>query len=332
MWGGIKPRCCLRIGAHEVTWVDSARSWGRRQNSYASRSLPAGLVKPSPVAANISDPGVLRAYLEALIGRQGDGPARFGNPVPSVRRAALVLSDLCMRFAVLKLDKLPRSHQEQEALVRWRLGKEHLFPLSGTRVVFQNVRGGGSPAQGPHSVLAVAIRESVLREYETMCEQVGITPIEVDATSFRLFNMWARATRWAGRGKQEDVLWVSVFDGGLTVLVVHGAQPVFIRNKSISAGEQVRGSGYEPVTDKLVEEVLSSVEACVDSCPSLAVRHLVVASDVPQPAFAKLLQEEVGVQVEELGWDRAREAGWSAEHPDATPAGLPAVAGLLGGA
>ena len=109
------------------------------------------------------------------------------------RAATVILPDLAVRLAVLRLQDLPWSSEEREALVRWRLGQEQLLSLTGAKVFSQVLSEPGGSGDGPCTVLAVVVQEAVLAQYEAVCEAAGLIPQEVDVSSLRLFNLWTAA-------------------------------------------------------------------------------------------------------------------------------------------
>src|SRR5438309_9098783 len=179
MLGFGPPRYSLKLGPREAAWAVRSTDW-RGQSRLRSTvvDLPSGLLRPSPVEPNISDVDALKSHLRALIG------------IPDASQApcwpiALVLPDLCVRTVLLHVDTLPARSSERDALIRWRLEKEATFPVANARIVSQVV--------GPHTVLVVMIGESVLRQYETVCGDLGLVPVSVNATRFLLPNV-ARAS------------------------------------------------------------------------------------------------------------------------------------------
>src|SRR5437763_12232760 len=119
------------------------------------------------------------------------------------RDVSQCLRRLCAPERLSCVDIAYRHSLEREALIRWRLGQEKLFPLVGAKVVSQPLSPNGKQATGPQTVLAVAIQETVLHQYEEACEAVGLAPMQVDVVSFRLFNLWSRAAQGA-RGNGAD--------------------------------------------------------------------------------------------------------------------------------
>ncbi|MEK7304918.1 MAG: hypothetical protein AAB034_02095, partial [Nitrospirota bacterium] len=136
--------------------------------------LPEGAVKPSPAEPNLAQLTLVEAKIHALVGPPQDvrilGHAVMAN---CPRPVTLLLPDAAVRAVVLHLDQLPARADEREALIRWRFGQEQLFPLTGTTMISQVFSGSPRATGGAQSVLAVAVHQSVLRQYESVCESVG---------------------------------------------------------------------------------------------------------------------------------------------------------------
>jgi hypothetical protein len=241
----------------------------------------------------------------------------------------LLLSDLSVRATVLQLEHLPAQAEEQEALIRWRLGQEQLLPLAGSKVVWQGIPSQGAEVEGSHAILVVAIQEAILKQYESLCESVGLLPQEVGVTSFRLFNLWLKA---AGGRKRlgRDLLWVSVSDGGLTCFVIHEGRLVFVRTKLLS-GESLQGEEdlEGDLADNIVEECAVSLRACLEHHPGLNVTEIVLASDSPLPTLEQVLNRELGLSTERLDWEAVEGLGWTHDGGRTSWATLPVVAGVM---
>ena len=245
------------------------------------------------------------------------------------RPIVLLLPDLSVRATVLQLEQLPAQAEEQEALIRWRLGQEQLLPLAGAKIVWQGFPSHGAGDERSHAVLVVAIQEAILKQYESLCESVGLLPQEVGVTSFRLFNLWLKA---AGGRKRlgRDLLWVSVSDGGLTCFVMQEGRLVFVRTKLLSAeglqGEEDPGGD---LVDKIVEECAASLRACREHHPGLNVTEIVLASDSPFPTLEQALNSELGLSTERLDWEAVERLGWTHDGGSTSWATLPVVAGVM---
>ena len=233
MWDWItsRPQYCLKIGARDLAWAEVHRNWrGRPRYQCVVSALPEGIVRLSPLEQNIISPHELETHIRAIAGSATtQAPGRSSTPgVP--RAATIILPDLAVRLAVLRLQDLPWSSDERDALVRWRLGQEQLLSLSGAKVFSQVLSDPGGSGDGPCTVLAVVVQEAVLTQYEAVCEAAGLIPQEVDVASLRLFNLWAHGTGRAARSTA-DFLWVNATDGGVTALIFHNGTLVFLRSK-----------------------------------------------------------------------------------------------------
>lgn len=326
--GEIRPRCCLKLGPQAAVWAEAKGLWGRRTHHSAVRPLPAGLIKPSPVDPNIGDVPALAQHLEALLRPVVVGGTRRLPALPRPPRSTcLLLPDLCVRAAIIRLEKLPARAEEQEALIGWRAAQEQLLPVAGTRVAYHiltDVR-----ADGPATVLTMAIREAVLRQYESVCDAVGLNPLEVESVTTRLFNCWGHVTGWFRRHDPSDLLWISVLDSGLTVLVIHQGAPVYFRAKRLP---QPAKTESVPVNreEGIVDDVVASLASCADAFPKAIPSRFVLASDAGDLHLLEALRRELKLEGEELDWRLAQRAGWRTEKGDGGFAVVPAVAGVVG--
>ncbi len=200
MWDWVRrrPQRCLKFGTDCLGWAECERSWyGRLRQRYGMSPLEVGAMRSSPTVDNVSQPSILASQVCALAGVDGKRSFMRGvffSELP--RRIAVLLPDTAVRTAVLYLDQIPIRREERDALIRWRLGQEQIFPLNSAKIVSQVFGGHGEGSERRYTVLAVAVQESILSQYESLCESVGLIPSEVGITSFRLFYLWKRMSRW----------------------------------------------------------------------------------------------------------------------------------------
>ena len=322
MWGWLhrRPHYCVKIGPCDVAWAEVHRDW-RGRPRYRSRvaPLPEGVIRLSPLEPNVINAERLRDCIRGLADPSKPvGNGRRGLSAGLPRAATLILPDLAVRLAVLHLQELPVRHEEREALIRWRLGQEQLLSLTGAKVCFQVLPRAERVTGMPNTVLAIVVQESVLEQYESVCDAVGLLPQRVEVSSLTLFNSWARASGGVAR-LTADFLWVNVSDGGFTALVFHKGHLVFLRTK-------LQGVGG---VDKVIAECAASMYACQQHHPSLAVSNIVlVGDDGCYHGLSETLAKELDVTVKELGWkDLCRGRG---EFPGGQSlTALPAMAGVL---
>ena len=326
-----RPRQCLKIGAQTLAWGEAVRTWrGRYRYRCVLSPTPAGAIKLSPMDLNLTDVAAVESRLRSLAGTNRDLP--FAGPVwlsDAPRPIVLLLSDLSVRATVLELEQLPAQAEEQEALIRWRLGQEQLLPLARAKIVWQGFPSHGAGDERSHAVLVVAIQEAILKQYESLCESVGLLPQEVGVTSFRLFDLWLKA---AGGRKRlgRDLLWASISDSGLTCFVLQEGRLVFVRSKLLSVeGLQGEGDLGEDLVDNIVEECAASLRACRERHPGLNVTEIVLAGDRPFPTLEQALNSELGLSTERLDWEAVERLGWTHDGGSTSWATLPVVAGVM---
>jgi hypothetical protein len=326
-----RPRHCLKIGVQTLAWGEAVCTWrGRYRYRCVLSPTPVGAIRLSPMDLNLTDVPAVESRLRSLAGSSRD--IRFAGRVwlsDVPRPIVLLLPDLSVRATVLQLEQFPAQVEEQEALIRWRLGQEQLLPLAGAKIVWQEFPSHGARDERSHVVLAVAIQEAILKQYESLCESVGLLPQEVGVTSFRLFNLWLKA---AGGRKRlgRDLLWVSVSDGGLTCFIMQEGRLVFVRTKRLSAeGLQGEGTLGGDLADNIAEECAVSLRACHEHHPGLNVTEIVFAGDGPFPTIEQALNRELGLSTERLGRDAVERVGWTHDGGSTSWATLPVVAGVM---
>jgi hypothetical protein len=290
---------------------------------------PTGSVKLSPIDLNLTNRSLLEERLRSLA-----GPARriqiagraILQDIP--RPITLLLPDLAVRTTVISLDQLPPRTEEQEALIRWRLGQDQRLSMAGAKLFWQVF----PPVQADESsyiVFVVAVQDSVLTQYESLCESAGLIPRRVGVSSFHLFNLWLKSMGGQKR-LPRDLAWLTVSDGGLTCFIIHGGRPIFVRTKLLPVGDGTPGGGTrEETVEKIVHESAASLLACQEYHPDVHVKHVVLATDDDVPGLDEVLGHELGVAVNRLEWDHVESLGWSHDGGNLSMAALPAVAGLV---
>jgi len=250
------PRCTLKLGARSAVWTEG----GRRGHAPISRriELPDGLLKPSPVDLNVTDPDALIMLLQDLIGNSKHHP----------RPAIMVLPDLSVRTTLLTLDAVPPRPAERDALIRWRLEKEGAFPAAGAKV-FSEVLGLGR-------VLAVMVAGKVLDQYEMVCEAAGALPVSIRTVSLDIASLLDHASSDGAVGS------LSLQDGGFSLWMYHGGRPVFVRTKLL--------------TDHAMDDLAASLRFFAQSHPEMPLQRLTLFSDEPNKEFAAA-SSELGLEV-----------------------------------
>jgi type IV pilus assembly protein PilM len=332
-WTTRGPQYCLKIGAHDLAWAEVHRNWrGRPRYQCVVSALPEGVMRLSPLEPNIALPHELETHIRAIVGSAASQASDRSSVVGVPRAATVILPDLAVRLAVLRLQDLPWSSEEREALVRWRLGQEQLLSLNGAKVFSQVLSDSSGSGDGPCTVLAVVAQEAVLAQYEAVCEAAGLIPQEVDVSSLRLFNLWAQELLKTGQ-LTSDFLWVNATDGGVTAFIFHQGTLVFLRSK-LQAGLGTGGAwlpgSEQACLDRIVQECADSIYACQQQTPDLAISQaILIADELMGPGLQQQLQRGLGVPVKGLDWEQIQQYGGGTIVGPQTSAALPAIAGVV---
>ncbi|MGC4099195.1 MAG: hypothetical protein QM706_18945 [Nitrospira sp.] len=326
-WASHRSQCCLKFGTDSIAWAETERNWrGQRRHKCAMSPLPDGMIKSSPTEENITDPAALANHVRHLTGSDSVHQAVGGTVFSDFpRRIAVLLPDTAVRATILHLDQLPVRREERDALIRWRLGQEHLFPLSGAKVL-SHIFHDQSARHGPsHTVLTVAVQESVLKQYESLCESVGLIPHEVSTTSLRIFDLWKRIanrSHWRSR----EYLWINVSDRALTIMIGQRERVLFYRCKLLGP-EAVEPLTKVEMLNKIVEECCASLEICQQQHPSVVVKEAVICADGEIATFQELIETELQLSVVHLGWESVEALG---RVDKGSHRGMPSLAAMAG--
>lgn len=162
-----KPPLAVEVSRDRI----SAVRWTRTGSiaEFAAEPLKAGLIVPSAVDTNITDPASVR---EAMI--------RVCRKVHADReQVALLLPDPVIRIFVQHFDNFPRSAAESIPLLKWRLKKSVPFDMTDT--VFSYVRQASK--DGGVDIVATIARQRIIREYEELVEAAGLNAGVVSGSS-----------------------------------------------------------------------------------------------------------------------------------------------------
>lgn len=327
-WASSRPQYCVKFGTDSIAWAESHRNWrGRCRRTCVTAPIPDGMVKPSPAEDNLSELSTLLERLRDLTTwgkdlRDGNRSVLSDRP----RRIALLLPDAAVRAVVFHLDQLPVKNEEREALIRWRLGQQQLFPVTGAKIASQVFPGQSGTNGHVHTVLTVAIQESVLSQYESMCESVGLIPQEVGITSLRLFDLW-RSTSGASMWQRHNLLWANLSDRALTTMVFQQGRLLFYRCKLLGSQSTEVGAQSE-MLNKVLEECGASLEVCQQQHPSAVIRKAVVCADGDLSTLQARMESELELSVEQLGWRVGNRLGWVSAESHRSMTSLAAMAGV----
>lgn len=131
----------------------------RQVQRVAVQELQVGALAPSPNKPNIADDAAMRRTIVEVAELVSNGGGRLG----------LLIPDLSVRVALLQFETLPEGRREAESLVRWRMREFLPFAPEEARISYQVLMKEPSSLE----VLALAVRGSVLAEYEAALEGIN---------------------------------------------------------------------------------------------------------------------------------------------------------------
>lgn len=148
------PDHVFEISEFALAGVSPRDPKGQRREHFKDRALTA-----SPSLPNIVRPQLIRDALAAVA--SGKASRRL--------TAALVIPDYAVRMAIIDFEEFPTREEDRIALIRFRLRRTVPFHIEEARLAYstQDSRAGHI------EVLAVAIANPILHEYESIFVQAG---------------------------------------------------------------------------------------------------------------------------------------------------------------
>jgi type IV pilus assembly protein PilM len=191
---------------------------GRGQNAvvqgYAVEPMPANAIVPSLTATNMPDRDVVVRALRSACESVGVKP----------RRVALVVPDLVGKVSLVRFDRIPPRRDDLDQLIRWQVKKSTPFPVEDACVTY-------SPgAKGPdgNEFIVIAARREIIREYEGVCEEVGIEAGLVDLATIGVVNLFLSG----GPAPTGDWLVVHMRPEYTSIVILRGEDVMFFRNRA----------------------------------------------------------------------------------------------------
>jgi type IV pilus assembly protein PilM len=161
------PPLAIEISQDRVAAARWTRTGGL--DSYAIEALPNGALMPSAVESNIVDAGAVRSAIAGLVSRLH----------AKDEDVALLVPDPVIRVFVQHFEQFPRSPQEAEPMLRWKLKKS--VPFEADETVISYMRQ--APREDGVDVVTALARLRIVREYEALAEGVGLNPGVVMSSS-----------------------------------------------------------------------------------------------------------------------------------------------------
>jgi type IV pilus assembly protein PilM len=194
--------------------VLGGRSGNPLVQGYAVEPLPAGAVTPSLTSTNISDRDAVGRAVTAACQSLGLKP----------KRIALVIPDVAAKVSLVKFEQTPSRREDLNQLIRWQVKKSTPFPVDDACLSYTP---GARSANGSEFVVVIARRE-IVREYETVCEQVGIEAGLIDISTFGVINLFLSSNL----GTAGDWLVVHMRPEYTSIAILRRDDLLFFRNRA----------------------------------------------------------------------------------------------------
>lgn len=213
------PPVCLEIGATQLILAVARRDrqTGRPLVSQLRhQELPNGLIEPSPIKTNISDPDAMATEVRRL----------FAGLTPP-ESISLLLPDGVAKVGTLELASLPRSRQDALDLIRFRLKKTVPFRIEEAIVDYQKLEESG----GKIRLLTTIAYRPVIEQYQRVVEKLGTQAGMVSLSTFALLGQYGPILSAGGSGV--DVLLANIMPRALTLAVVRNGRLLLFRSKTL---------------------------------------------------------------------------------------------------
>jgi type IV pilus assembly protein PilM len=154
------PALALEISQDRIAGARWTRTGGL--DSFAIETLPNGALLPSAVETNIVDQTAVKSAVAGVMSRLRAKDEEI----------ALIVPDPVIRVFVQHFDQFPRSPQEAEPMLRWKLKKS--VPFEADETVISYMRQ--APREDGVDVVTALARLRIVREYEGLAEGLGLFP------------------------------------------------------------------------------------------------------------------------------------------------------------
>lgn len=226
-----RPRVGLSFAERGMALVELRRGWRKPViTGVSERLLPDGVLRPSATESNMLDREILEKELRALMQKTSE------------RTVAICLPDQVCHLAVFPFETLPQSERERDQILRWRFQHEEHVTLGGDAQILHRVFPVLPPVRGENVTtkqgsqvmayaLAMAIKRSVLDQYQQICEQVGLLPLSISCAALWLFDFYRPAM-----SQGAEFFFVRQASDSMTCFAIRQGLPVFCRSKSRRRG------------------------------------------------------------------------------------------------
>jgi type IV pilus assembly protein PilM len=256
------------------THVAAAR-WNNSRGSldvFAREGLPEGVIVPSPVEANVTNPEALRAAVASVF-------RRIPNRPPTL---ALLIPDPVVRVFIFPFETFPRRADEAAPLLRLRLKKSVPFDVEETVISWMRQSG----REGKLEIVTAIARRQIVREYEEALEAAGLQPGVVLSSSIATLPLLE---------KDGATLFVRMSGRSFTTAIVTGDTLCVFRSSEMASG----AAYVEP--QAVLDEIFPAIAYFQDSWGATVDRVRVAGFGDREALLRQALENELRCAAERLG-------------------------------
>jgi hypothetical protein len=231
-----RPSTGLSFTERGIALVELRRGWQKPGIArIIERPLPEGVLALSSSEPNVKDREALVRELRALVATSSE------------RTVAVCLPDRVCHLAVFPFETLPTHEREREQIIRWRFQHEEHVTVGDARIMHRvfSVKGAMVATQAGVTtggqvtayVVALAIKRSVLEQYELVCQEAGLLPLSISCAALWLFDFYRPAITQAN-----ELFFVHQASDSMTFIAIRQGLPVFCRMKAQRPGSADRMS------------------------------------------------------------------------------------------
>lgn len=214
------PKAAIGLERKTITALSLQRE-GRARfgiKQAATVELPNGLLTPSFLEQNISDPHEFAGFLDDVVGSAG---------LKRQKNWSVSLPSNTARSAILTLDTAS-GKSESEDILDWKAEQSFGAPAAELRITRQKI---APDKTGRTRYFATAVKLSVIDEYETIFESFGWSAGLILPRAFS-------ETKWLiDRSVVADSMLISSQPDGFTAFLLRGGEPVVVRTVTCAEAE-----------------------------------------------------------------------------------------------
>lgn len=202
-----------------VVQLERVRGNACRLKRAASANIDRALLRPSFDEPNIQNGRQLATVLNDLA---------VGAGLLRQKRWSLTLPETTTRTTVFTMESQPQSGSELQDVLRWKMERSFGAPLEDLSISRERLQ---KDAHGRDRYLAIAVKKSVLAEYEALLEALHwraglILPRHLGEAQWLVRN-----------GAAGDSLLVSASSQGFTGVIFRDKHPLIVRTVACAEGE-----------------------------------------------------------------------------------------------